>query len=256
MVDVYNNKTFVAAVPLKLLLRFSATALDKFPKPIKLSAGVGAGPSMGSSNASGSQAVFGDSGSSRAASPSSQATDVTTESIRTPGRKCLTLILDGAENPTNDSVKWTLKWMEDNAQADKDLLPYAPNLRKLDFENLVDFYQASLVLGLKPAPIHILDEIMKRLSDRPPTPAMMGAVASYIPIGNAVIERAITSYHHYRSAGRYDKRNLDGIEMVMNAQGNELFLERRTKIFAIIAKKQAKEYTKYKKMVGGEGVRA
>lgn len=155
------------------------------------------------------------------------------------GRKQLILIMEHAENPSNEAVTWTLKWMTDNAQADQTLLPYAPDVQTLDFENLIDFYQTSLVLQLRPAPRHVKKEVMKRLTDQPPTLDVLRDVYTYLPMGDPALDRAISSIHDHWCAGAYATWQLDRMQAYV--RDNPALKRRRDFVFASIRVRKERE---------------
>ncbi|CZT24886.1 uncharacterized protein RCC_10614 [Ramularia collo-cygni] len=259
MVDVYNDECFISAVPLKTLVRFSAAAATSFPRPAKAPSGkIGAfaARSPGSSTESSSDAAGSESGFSQADTTCTQPTEFSISSnvrVRGRRRKCLVLMMEGAENPSNKTVKWALKWMMDNAEAKDDLVPYAPDLDKLAFADLLDFYQASLVLELRPIPRHITAAIMKRVSDQPPTLNMFQDLACYVPVENVVIDRAINSYLEHRDEGCYTESQLYAFEDFLNEEGKELFNQKYNNICRMVAAKKARDRKNTSEVKRGRG---
>lgn len=241
MVDVYNKESIIKSVALKTLMRFSAVARREFALPGRVLPHCRDSKSTATTTKDwaegrGIASSDADSESSSLDLSSTVPTEQSTSPGRvrnSTGRRQLTLSLDGVENPSNETVFWTLKWMMDNAEASNELIPYAPDLDKLDFEDLVDFYQASLALQLLPVPKHISAALMKRVTEQPPTPEMFQTLSSYVPAGNVVIDCAIDSFFRHWSDGKYSHEQLAKIEYIMRKEGNEALRQRRDHIFSV-----------------------
>ena len=169
-VDVYNGVDFIGEVGFRLLIRFSETAAAMFPPPSQL--------------------------------PGRQP-------IR--GKKQFRPALIGVDNPTGATVQAAIKWMNDNEEADERnngrVTLFAPpgNLATVHFLTLLDYYQASLLFGMRPYPWALRHEVYRRVSDEPPSLLIVREVAQYIPVDDPAMTRLISSIYDHDHLNHYTK---------------------------------------------------
>ncbi|CAK4020228.1 Hypothetical predicted protein [Lecanosticta acicola] len=140
------------------------------------------------------------------------------------GHRMLKLDLQAKEMPTNQAVADVLKWMKDNEDVPRDgrLLEFAPpNLDDVLLENLVDYYQAVLALGMMPFPHRLRKAILDRITREGIDFETFRNITGWVPSQDVVVTRAINVYLNLKKRGAYTSEDLRQFEHVLSQPDSE-----------------------------------
>jgi len=213
MVDVYIKDTFVRAMPVLLIVRFSKYAARTFPKPVnqEQSTAEVAQRSPTTPKAADDPIIVNGSGPDMANSPDAAPTNVQSPQSDSctskPPHKELILDLTGAaKSPSLDAILNCLRWMLNNnhVRSGQRLLDFhIPEPSHASLPTLVDIYAAVLCFDLRPFPGNLRRTIMDRLSTRRPLAYEIEYIHEHLPAEDSIVTRAITAYFEHLEADRY-----------------------------------------------------
>lgn len=231
-VDVYINGVFIQVVPLSLLVRFSTTAQDAFPKPGKKAEGSEEKESTVRNWADDEgdeinvEKLTSDMAKLKQPSETGNATTSASKVAcfeppvvddHGPNKKFDVNLESLWMQPPLEAFKFAFDWMYEarrtsNGEA---VLAYGvPDPNKLPLSKLVDLYAAALCLRLRPPPGQLRSDLFVRLTENAPSIDDVKYMHEHLPVDDRVMTRMITSFLQNRGASNqvYTKAQRDEIE--------------------------------------------